>query len=220
MKRTFGVEMKLTILTDNPNSWIIPFVERFKIFLQENHQVSHVFDKNLITPGDILFMLSCEKLVPQKILNLNSNNIVVHPSALPKNRGWSPLTWQILKNKNTIPVSLFEAEEDVDSGPIYLQENIELDGSELINEIKKKQGETTLKLLKKYISNRNSLTPLPQEGDPSFCSKITPEHSEINISLSIKDQFNRLRVADNERYPAFFHHKGTKYVLKIYKEKK
>lgn len=32
------------------------------------------------------------------------------------------------------------------------------------------------------------------------------------------EQFNLLRIADNENYPAFFILNGQKYILKIYKE--
>tara|TARA_R110002020_G_scaffold60201_5_gene163449 strand:- start:4998 stop:5264 length:267 start_codon:yes stop_codon:yes gene_type:complete len=87
--------MKITILTDNPNSWIIPFIEELKVYLKDDHEIKHVFDSEQVGSGDILFILSCEKLVKSRILELNKNNIVVHPSDLPKQRGWSPLTWQV-----------------------------------------------------------------------------------------------------------------------------
>jgi len=211
--------VKITLLTDNPKSWIIPFVSEFKDFLEEkSYDVVHVFDSSDVTPSDVLFVLSCEKLVPPAVLSLNCNNIVVHPSALPKHRGWSPLTWQVLEGRDIIPVSLFEAKEGVDSGPIYLQENINLNGSELNNEMKNKQGQITLKLLKEYLKNRPTLVATEQEGEATFCDKLKPKDSEIDINAPIKSQFNKLRVVDNERYPAFFYNKGRKYILKIYKE--
>ena len=169
--------------------------------------------------GDILFILSCEKLVKSRILELNKNNIVVHPSDLPKQRGWSPLTWQVLEGKNTIPICLFEAHPMVDGGGVYVRDEIKLDGSELNPEMKQKQGETTLKMIKKYLKEKDSLLAVTQMGEPSYCSKITPQDSEIDINKSIKDQFNRLRVVDNERYPAFFNYKNNKYIVKIYKDK-
>ena len=59
--------MKITILTDNRNSWIIPFVEQLKLELN-NHTVSHVFSQDKITEGDIMLILSCENIVPERIL--------------------------------------------------------------------------------------------------------------------------------------------------------
>ena len=212
--------MKITILTDNPNSWILPFIEELKIYLRENHEVIHVFQSEEVTEGDILFILSCEKLVERDVLDLNKNNIVVHPSDLPKQRGWSPLTWQILEGKNTIPICLFEAAAEADDGSVYIRDKIELDGTELITETKQIQGEVTVRMIKKYLKEKETLLPTPQKGEPSFCSRRMPEDSEISTSDSIENQFNKLRVADNKRYPAFFCHKGEKYILKIYKENK
>ena len=143
--------MKITILTDNPDSWIIPYVEQIKEKLQD-HDLLHIFDKKDIRKGDVLFLLSCEKLISEEDLALNTNNIVVHPSPLPKYRGWSPLAHQIIDGLDEIVVSLFEAQAEVDSGVIYLQQNIKLDGSELNEELKQKQGETTVSLVLDYVS--------------------------------------------------------------------
>lgn len=141
--------MKITILTDNPNSWIIPFIEELKIYLVRDHEVKHVFESEQVESGDILFILSCEKLVKSQILKLNKNNIVVHPSDLPKQRGWSPLTWQVLEGKNVIPICLFEAHPIADGGGVYIRDEIKLDGTELNSGMKQKQGEITLKMIKK-----------------------------------------------------------------------
>lgn len=211
--------MKITILTDNPNSWIMPFVEELKTYLRRDHEVKHVFESGQVESGDILFILSCEKLVKSCILKLNKNNIVVHPSDLPKQRGWSPLTWQVLEGKNVIPICLFEAHPIADGGGVYVRDEIKLNGTELNSDMKQKQGEITLKMIKKYLKEKDTLLAIDQIGEPTYCKKITSEDSEIDIDKPIKDQFNRLRVVDNERYPAFFKHKNNKYIIKIYKDK-
>ena len=38
---------------------------------------------------------------------------------------------------------------------------------------------------------------------------------EIDPSITIKEQFNIFRVADNDRYPVFFYLNGYKYFIKI-----
>ena len=138
--------MNITILTDNPNSWIIPYIEELKQLLS-NYKIKHIFNQKDITKGDIMFILSCEKIVPQHQLNLHTSNIIVHPSKLPEGKGWSPLAWQILEGKNNITLSLFEASKKIDSGNIYLTDTINLDGSELNSEIKHAQGKVTIKLI-------------------------------------------------------------------------
>jgi methionyl-tRNA formyltransferase len=57
----------------------------------------------------------------------------------------------------------------------------------------------------------------PQAGLPTYYKRRTPEDSELDPDKPLRDQFNLLRVADNDQYPAFFRHLGHKYVLKIEK---
>ena len=211
--------MLIQILVDNPESWILPYTKVLEKKIKEmfNCQVNILHNHDDVVSGDILFILSCEKKFNR--LNLNKNNIVVHESDLPQGKGWSPVTWQILENKTKITVTLFEATDEIDAGEIYLQDYILFEGWELLPEIKRKQGEITNKLLLKYLELYPNIKGRPQEGNNSFYKRRTPKDSELNIEKSIEEQFNLLRVCDNEQYPAFFILNNRKYILKLYDEK-
>ena len=210
--------MKISILTDNPQSWIIPYVEKLKTDLSLIHEVKHVFDTSKLEPGDILLILSCEKIIKKEFLKLHKSNIVVHPSKLPKGKGWSPLAWQILEGSNCIPVTLFEAREELDSGPVYLIDNIFLKGHELNDEIKDKQGLLTIEMIKDYIDKYPNIKKIKQVGKETFYPRRLKKDSELDLNKTIKEQFNLLRISDNERYPAYFKYNGLKYIIKITKE--
>ena len=208
--------MFVQILVDNPNSWIIPYAEKLKQnLLDNNHRVLLLNDHDKVVAGDILCLLSCEKKF--KNLHLNKHNLVVHESALPKGKGWSPLTWQILEGKKIIPITLFEASENIDSGVIYLNDKIVLAGNELIDEIRVFQGNCTVNLIVNFINNYDNIKGVEQKGESSFYKKRKVEDSKLDINKSIKEQFNLLRVVDNERYPAYFEYKGGKYKIQINK---
>lgn len=209
--------MKITILTDNPNSWIIPYVEDLKKELSKNHGLHHVYNTADIVGGDIMFILSCENILKKEFLQSHKSNIVIHPSKLPQGKGWSPLAWQVLEGLNKIPVSLFEAVEDVDAGNVYIVDYIELKGHELNDEIKHKQGLLTIKMIKQYINKFNTIKGVPQSGGESFYPRRKQKENELDINKTIADQFNLLRVVDNERYPAHFYFGDQKYIIKIYK---
>ena len=72
--------MYINLLTDNPNSWIIPYVNDLKVKLNKNHKVNHIFNYKHIQKGDILFILSCEKIIPNKYLKFHKHNIIIHPT--------------------------------------------------------------------------------------------------------------------------------------------
>jgi methionyl-tRNA formyltransferase len=204
------------ILVDNRDSWIIPYAEKLRIELNERgHQAFLLHKAGDVKRGDILFLLSCEKIFSE--LHLNKHNLVVHESALPKGKGWSPLTWQVLEGRNEITITLFEAEKKVDAGPIYYQEIIKLNGSELINELRDAQGKATIRLAVKFVSAYPNVSGIPQTGEATYYEKRKPEDSRLDVNKPLKEQFNLLRVVDNDRYPAFFEHKGIKYKILISK---
>ena len=210
--------MIIQVLCDSPDSWMnehaIQFVEDLK---GKGLNASFISNPAMVQAGDILIMLSCEQVF--KNLHLNKYNLVVHESDLPRGKGWSPLTWQILEGKNQISVTLFEAMEKVDAGPIYGQTLITLDGTELVDELRNKQAQATIQLLENFILNFQENIGKPQEGESTFYPKRTQADSELDIQKSIKDQFNLLRVCDNERYPAHFYLNNQKFIIKIYKDK-
>jgi methionyl-tRNA formyltransferase len=210
--------MKITILTDNPNSWILPYVDTLREKLIDNHEVVHIFSQTEIQKGDILFLLSCENIIKKETLSLNKNNIVIHPSDLPKGRGWSPLAWQIIEGVNEIPISLFEAVESVDAGDIYIKDIIKLEGHDLNDEIKNIQGEKTINMAIRYV-NLYPMAGLKQvDTDATYYKKRKDSDNKLDIEKSIKEQFNLLRIVDNEKYPAHFEIEGKKYFIKIYKK--
>ena len=208
--------MFIQILVDNPNSWILPFLNQLREQLEDlGHDTCLIHSHDEVKNGDILCLLSCIKIF--KNLNLNKHNLVVHESNLPKGKGWSPLTWQILDGANKIPVTLFEATNSVDAGQIYSQLDIDLDGTELIDEIREKQAILTNKLIIDFVKLYPNNVGITQIGIETFYKKRKPEDSVLDIERSLSEQFNLLRVCDNERYPAYFEIKGIKYYLKIYK---
>lgn len=212
--------MVIQLLVDNPKSWIVPYVFELQKRIKEEHkdyEVNFLSKHEEVQKGDILCLLSCERVFRK--LDLNRHNIVVHESDLPKGKGWSPMTWQVLEGKKRIPITLFEANEKIDAGKIYLQKHINLKGHELVEEIRHEQGIATIQIILEFLKNIQKIQPLKQQGEETFYRKRTPKDSELNVDKSIKEQFNLLRVCDNERYPAFFLMEGNKYVIKIEKEK-
>lgn len=208
--------MKVLILVDTLTSWILPYAKELHAKVQKQFECSLIHSKEQITPSDVMFILGCEKIIEKKYLLLNKHNLVVHESDLPAGKGWSPLTWQILEGKNTIPICLFEADQKVDAGDIYIKDYIEFNGTELNVELKHKQGMKTIELCEKFLAAFPEVKAIKQEGQESFYPKRGPLDSQLDPDKTLIEQFNLLRVVDNERYPAFFFYHGKKYILKIF----
>lgn len=212
--------MRINILNDNPKSWIIGYMEELRdLLFSFNYNVNHCTHHYELLEAELTFIIGCEQIVEEKYLHLSKHNLVIHGSALPHGRGMSPVTWQILEGKNEIPITLFEAGRDFDSGDIYIQRVIDFNGTELIDELRHKQAITVISMILEFVSQYPKIleTRRKQTGKESIYRQRTPADSELDINKSIVDQFNLLRVADNYRYPAFFKHLGETYYIKITK---
>jgi len=210
--------MKICIVVDNPLSWFVPFAEKLKENLGQFGTVDLLSDsKKIPHANDVAFLLSCEKKVTFEILQRSRSNIVVHASDLPKGKGMSPLTWQIIEGKNRIPITLFEAVEAIDAGPIYLKGYMDFLGNELLHEMQNSVGVKIMEMCEAFLNDWPQILSkgIAQTGEPSFYKKRTAEDSRLDPQKSLAEQFNLLRVVDNERYPAFFEWNGRRYNLKI-----
>jgi len=209
----------ITILTDK-SSWMNKYDRYLEACLiGDGHIVNRVTSREDILNGDIAFLLSCFEILRPELLARNKHNIVVHASALPQGKGWSPTTWQILEGKCDIPLTLFEATPSVDAGQIYCSDLIHLDGFELIDEWQDKLGSKIVEMCCSFVRKlaRGEVSGVEQTGVESYYRRRRPEDSRLDIDKSISDQFNLFRVVDNERYPAYFEKDGHKYTLKIYR---
>jgi len=134
----------IAILSDR-TTWMEKWIRQLLIYWQvSGHEVVWVHEPSEVPKGDFCFMLGCGTVVKSNILSRNSHNLVVHESNLPKGRGWSPLSWQVLEGKKSIPITLFEATNKLDSGVIYVQDQIKFKGDELVDDLREKQAVKTL----------------------------------------------------------------------------
>jgi methionyl-tRNA formyltransferase len=214
-----GPAMRITLLTDEAGSWFVPYGKQLKDqFTELGFEAEYVFHKTLVRNGDICYLLSCSRLVQEEYLARNKHNIVVHASDLPQGKGFSPLQWQILEGKDTITLTLFEAAKEVDAGAYYFKEKLCFDGSELLPELRQKLAEKILAMCLKFATACREMVPVAQQGEESFYPKRTAKDEELDANKPLAELFNRLRVSDNDKFPAFFYMKGHKYILKVYRE--
>ena len=207
--------MKIAILT-SPNQWFVPYAQQLQTHITN---ASLFFDHyDIRQPFDIIFILSYHKIIDAPSLKKHKHNIVIHASDLPNGKGWAPMFWQVLEGKNEIPFTMFEASEGIDDGQIYMKKVLNLSGFELNAELRQKQAlfiqEMCLDFLNKYDVYK---IPHAQKGESTFYPKRSQKDSELDIHKTLYEQFNILRIVDNDEYPAFFKVDGQNYILKIEK---
>lgn len=211
--------MRISILCSDKNHPVIPFLQEWKDKHRINNDINLVHDKDELSHGDLLFMISCNQILRKRDRDKFKTTLVIHASDLPKGRGWSPQIWQILEGSEIIPVTLLEAEDKVDSGDIWAQVYVPIPTHALWDEINELLFRAESELMDFAVENFRTVVPHPQDPNitPTFYPKRLPADSELDPSKSIEEQFDLLRVCDPNRFPAFFKLRGNTYQVTIKK---
>lgn len=183
------------------------------------HEVSLLQNKNQLSGGDLLFLVSCSEIINESDRRKFQATLVLHASDLPKGRGWSPHIWEIVNGSESITLSLLEAEDKVDSGRIWGKHQISIPKDALWDEINQLLFTAEIDLIDWSVKNFRKLSPEQQKDSEqaTYYPKRTPRDSELDPNKTIAEQFDKIRVSDPGRFPAFFKLYGKKYKLTLEK---
>ncbi len=123
--------------------------------------------------GNQIFKKPLIGLAPKGCINL-------HTALLPKYRGLMPTFWVLKNNERYTGVSVFFVDEGIDSGPIIIQEKVEIGNKtqqQLIKETKQIGMNLILKSIDLIEKNEFKLIENP-ESEKSYYSFPTPEDVE------------------------------------------
>tara|TARA_B100000768_G_C11283261_1_gene380054 strand:- start:5635 stop:6276 length:642 start_codon:yes stop_codon:yes gene_type:complete len=205
------------ILLDKNNNWLEPYVTQFLNKINLDIKKHLIYDLKNLNKFEICFVLGYMKILGEDVIKDSCKYYVIHESSLPKGKGFAPLTWQVLEGKKKIEACLIELSDPVDSGRIALKRTITLTGLELYEDLRAKQAATTFDLISCFLQDPLSINYKSQSGVSTFYKKRNTKDSKLDINKSIQDQFNLLRVCNNDEWPAYFEVDNQKYILKIYK---
>ena len=87
----------------------------------------------------------------------------------------------------------------------------------VVNEWRQLQAEATINLCLQWLDSYQDLinSAYPQTGEASYYRRRRPADSQLAPERTLAEQFDLLRVVDNNCYPAFFEWRGRRYQLQI-----
>ena len=126
------------------------------------------------------------RIIPEDILGLFPKGIInVHPSLLPKYRGSTPIETAILNGDTETGVSLMKLVAEMDAGPVYARQKIELAGHESKQELADRLAGAGAAMLIEYLPAilDGSLQPEPQaEAEATFTNLISKADGRLDWS--------------------------------------
>lgn len=182
---------------------------------QSLHKIELLQSKSQLSGGELLFLISCSEIIKKIDRSKYLATLVLHASDLPRGRGWSPHIWEIVNGAENISLSMLEAEDKVDSGRIWAKRQIPIPKDALWDEINHLLFTAEIELIDMAVKQFGQITPAAQSKveQATYYPKRTNQDSQIDPNKTIEEQFNRIRVCDPYRFPAFFELHGKKYKL-------
>jgi methionyl-tRNA formyltransferase len=134
--------------------------------------------------ANLVIVVAYGKIIPKIFLEIPKFKFInIHASLLPKWRGAAPIQRAIMNGDKKVGVSIMKIEEKLDSGPVLVSKEFELDKNLTHGEIEKKlsfEGANLLIQSLKSIENGNSKFINQNHSEVTYAKKIDKNETKIN----------------------------------------
>lgn len=123
---------------------------------------------------DVICVVAYGKILPRELLEIPRYGCInVHPSLLPKYRGSTPIQTAIINGDKTTGVTTMYMNEELDSGDIILQEEIEINENQTAGELWNVLAKIGAELLVETLNQiENNTAPRKKQGENYTVTKM------------------------------------------------
>lgn len=123
---------------------------------------------------DVICVVAYGKILPKELLEIPKYGCInVHPSLLPKYRGSTPIQTAIINGDKTTGVTTMYMDEELDSGDIILQEEIEIEDNQTAGEVWDILAKIGANLLVETLNQiENNTAPRKKQGENYTVTKM------------------------------------------------
>ena len=165
---------------------------------------------NAFKGADIVLAIAYGRILTNEVLDISKHGFLnLHFSLLPAYRGAAPVQRSILNGDVITGISIFKIDENLDTGPIYIQKEFKIPENYTSQEVLfdlSNLGASSFEAVFEMIEQGISPTVQSTEG-VSFAPKITKEEAKINWILPAKRIIDSVR-AFTPNPGAWTSHKG------------
>uniref|UniRef100_A0A673AVW5 10-formyltetrahydrofolate dehydrogenase n=1 Tax=Sphaeramia orbicularis TaxID=375764 RepID=A0A673AVW5_9TELE len=174
-------------------------VFKFPRWRVKGQAIPEVVDQYKATGAELNVLPFCSQFIPMEVIDHPQHgSIIYHPSLLPRHRGASAINWTLIHGDKKGGFTVFWADDGLDTGPILLQRECDVEPDDTVNTIYKRflfpEGvKGTVEAVRLIAEGKAPRITQPQEGATYECiqkkdnSKVTQDRSsflhQINRSL-------------------------------------
>lgn len=175
---------------------------RYKGYRRKGAAIKERVEEYLALGADLNVLPFTTVILPPEIVDAPKHrSVCFHPSILPAFRGGAALTWQIIMGATESGISVFQPDDGVDTGPLYLQkrgvpiEPTDTMASLYFDKLYPMGVESMVDTVAAIADGTATLTPQSKEGD-SFQGLATDEDARIDLSATLDEVDCRIRGCD------------------------
>lgn len=139
---------------------------------------------------DVAIVVAYGLILPKPILDAPKFGCInIHPSLLPRWRGAAPIQRAIEAGDSTSSVQIMAMDEGLDTGAIYLTQDIEINSTDTYGSMSQKCAKIGAELLLEVLTQLANGTAIPKsqvDNGVTYANKISKDEARIDWSKSAK----------------------------------
>ncbi|XP_072307942.1 cytosolic 10-formyltetrahydrofolate dehydrogenase [Eucyclogobius newberryi] len=150
-------------------------VFKFPRWRVKGQAIPDVVSQYSATGAELNVLPFCSQFIPMEVINHPKHgSIIYHPSLLPRHRGASAINWTLIHGDKKGGFTVFWADDGLDTGPILLQRECDVEPDDTVNSIYKRflfpEGvKGTVEAVRLITAGKAPRITQPQEGATYEC---------------------------------------------------
>lgn len=159
---------------------------------------------------DLVVVAAYGQILPRSILDVPPMGCLnIHASLLPAYRGAAPINWCIVRGEQTSGVTIMQMEEGLDTGPMWLTGEVEVDALMTAQQLHDELSELGASLLLEAIDGvlTGELEATPQDDDlASWAPMLSKEDGRLDFTKTAREVADHIRGFNPWPGSFAFHH--------------
>jgi methionyl-tRNA formyltransferase len=135
------------------------------------------------------------KILPAGLLGVPRHGFLnVHTSLLPKYRGAAPIQWALIQGETETGVTIMQTDVGLDTGPILLQDHLEIAPTETALELAPRLSKMGARLLVDALEQIDTLPRIPQDDAlHTLAPLLEKDNGRVHWTHPTREIYNRYR---------------------------
>ncbi|KAL1273048.1 hypothetical protein QQF64_028910 [Cirrhinus molitorella] len=179
-------------------------VFKFPRWRLKGKAITEVVDQYKAVGAELNVLPFCSQFIPMEVIDHPKHgSIIYHPSLLPRHRGASAINWTLIHGDKKGGFTIFWADDGLDTGPILLQRECDVEPNDNVNSIYKRflfpEGvKAMVEAVRLIAAGTAPRIKQPEEGATYECIQ-KKENSKIDWNQPAEAIHNWIR--GNDRVP-------------------